>query len=100
MIFTPDKIKQLPNLPCAAKSMSDYFDPEDCVDCILVRRGYIDTTETRGRLWMIMIASKLSGSLNLMTFTKSHEFGQDKWNREEDISSGGFSNFVREYILN
>lgn len=97
MSFTPEQIKQLSDVKGVANDMGDFFVPNDCLECILVRRGYMKYQN--GRKWFIMIATKMTGSLNLELYSKPDEFSSEPWNNHTSISSGGFSNFVSKYIL-
>lgn len=98
MTYTKEQITELPDFQGIATNMGDFFVPDDCLNTILVRQGKVKKT-TGEIVWMLMAATKIDGSLNLLVYTRSSKY-HGEWITSTMISCVDFRNLIeKEYSL-
>ncbi len=90
-MYNASQIKELPDYPGVAESLRDFFVPNQCVGCILVRKGKLK--QANGEVVdFIMAGTQLDGNLNLVCYKKKKR--GKKWISSTCISSDDFAELI------
>lgn len=88
------EIKELPYYVGVANSISDFFDPDDAREIIVVRRGRMKHA-VHGVVEVLMAAFTPVGNFNLLVFSKLSN--STEWRTETSMcSSNEFKNTIIE----
>lgn len=98
-MFNKKDIKILNDFSGVANDMGDFFTPNDCLDCILVRSGPMKHHEF-GQVWGLMAATKMTGRLCVVFYYKKTRFSKEDWCASLELGGAEFSNFIKKQFCN
>lgn len=90
MDYSTIELKELSEYPGIAKDMDAFFHPDNCKECIMVRKGHIKSN-SGGSKYCLMAATKYGGDLNVVVYSRNNF---NKWEVEMSFSQGSFDKFI------